>query len=274
MNVSMQDTFNLGWKLAAVLEGRSAPELLHTYSAERQAIAQNLIDFDREWSTTIARPPLDSDHPERGGSKPGDLQVAFVKAGRYTSGLATQYQPSALTGEATHQALAGGFPIGMRFHSAPVVRIGDAKPIGLGHVHEADGRWRLYVFADASGSRADALFEELHSVILPRFTPAGAEPDSVLDVRAIFQSCHRDAAVIALPEVLRPRKGRLGLRDYEKAFAIDTRAGIDIFNTRGIDRTSGALVIVRPDQYVSHVLPLDAFDELESFLRGFLLEAS
>jgi phenol 2-monooxygenase len=40
MNVSMQDAFNLGWKLAAVLEGRSAPALLETYSAERQPIAQ------------------------------------------------------------------------------------------------------------------------------------------------------------------------------------------------------------------------------------------
>src|SRR5690606_7153369 len=35
MNVGMQDGFNLGWKLAAVLDGRAAPELLHTYSEER-----------------------------------------------------------------------------------------------------------------------------------------------------------------------------------------------------------------------------------------------
>ena len=39
MNVSMQDAFNLGWKLAAVLQGRSPASLLHTYSAERQAVA-------------------------------------------------------------------------------------------------------------------------------------------------------------------------------------------------------------------------------------------
>ena len=31
MNVSMQDAFNLGWKLVAVLEGRAKPELLRTY---------------------------------------------------------------------------------------------------------------------------------------------------------------------------------------------------------------------------------------------------
>ncbi|MET0677132.1 MAG: FAD-dependent monooxygenase, partial [Bradyrhizobium sp.] len=40
MNVSMQDTFNLGWKLAAVLRKRCAPHLLHSYSAERQAVAK------------------------------------------------------------------------------------------------------------------------------------------------------------------------------------------------------------------------------------------
>ena len=33
MNFSMQDSFNLGWKLAAVLAGHCAPGLLHTYSA-------------------------------------------------------------------------------------------------------------------------------------------------------------------------------------------------------------------------------------------------
>jgi len=40
MNVSMADAWNLGWKLGAVLRGRAKPELLHTYSAERQKIAQ------------------------------------------------------------------------------------------------------------------------------------------------------------------------------------------------------------------------------------------
>jgi phenol 2-monooxygenase len=274
MNVSMQDGFNLGWKLAAVLEGRSAPELLHTYSAERQAIAQDLIEFDQQWSATIARPPLDPEHPELGGIEPGKLQAAFVESGRYTAGLATRYRGSVLTGDAVHQSLATGFPIGMRFHSAPVVRIGDAKEVQLGHTHEADGRWRLYAFADTAGSRAEGLFEHLQNTVVPRFTPAGADPDSVLDVRAVFPAGHRERNVIDLPDLLRPQKGRLGLRDYEKAFAAGTRLGVDIFDERDIDRTEGALVVVRPDQYVAHVLPLDAFEELNAFLGGLLLEAT
>ena len=54
MNVSMQDGFNLGWKLASVLRKRCPPSLLHTYSAERRAIAKELIDFDREWAALLA----------------------------------------------------------------------------------------------------------------------------------------------------------------------------------------------------------------------------
>src|SRR5699024_1526711 len=50
MNVSMQDGFNLGWKLGSVLIGQATSSLLATYSAERQPVAQQLIDFDREWS--------------------------------------------------------------------------------------------------------------------------------------------------------------------------------------------------------------------------------
>ena len=39
----MRDAFNLGWKLAAVLRGLSPTSLLHTYSAERQTVANELI---------------------------------------------------------------------------------------------------------------------------------------------------------------------------------------------------------------------------------------
>ncbi|MEX3949612.1 FAD-binding monooxygenase [Paraburkholderia sp. EG287B] len=271
MNVSMQDGFNLGWKLGAVLEGRSAADLLRTYSAERQPIAQELIDFDKEWSTMMAAPPKDPNRPEAGGVDPAELQAYFVRAGRYTAGVATRYRPGTLTGEATHQALASGFVIGTRFHSAPVVRLADAKPVHLGHAARADGRWRLYAFADAQGKALDALCEHLFSApdsVLRLVTPEGADIDSVLDLRAVLQQPHREVRMESLPDLLRPKKGRYGLVDYEKAFTSDTSA--DIFDARGIDRGRGALVIVRPDQYVAQVLPLDAYAELHAFFRPII----
>ena len=276
MNVSMQDTFNLGWKLACVLEGRAGPQLLRTYSAERQRIAQGLIDFDKEWSKIMASPPKDPSRPELGGVDPQELQAYFVKSGRYTAGVATHYTPTTvLTAQATYQALAEGFTIGMRFHSAPVVRLADAKPVQLGHAARADGAWRLYAFADASGKllgELAAFLAESPNSPIRRFTPTGADIDSVIDVLAVFQQGHRELKVEALPSILLPRKGCFGLIDYEKAYCLDLKNGPDIFDLRGIDREKGALVVVRPDQYVSHILPLDAHDELSAFFGQFLLD--
>ena len=275
MNVSMQDTFNLGWKLAAVLEGRARPELLNTYSVERHAIAQHLIDFDKQWSKIMASPPKDPAHPELGGVDPAELQAYFVKSGRYTAGVATQYPPATvLTAQPLHQDLARGFTIGMRFHSAPVVRVADAKPMQLGHAARADGAWRIYAFADANGERLRALAQFLSEAAdspIRRFTPAGADPDSVIDLRAVFQQGHRDLRVDDLPAALLPRKGRFGLIDYEKVFSPDLKDGPDIFVARGIDRGQGAIVIVRPDQYVANVLPLDGHEALAGFFAEFMV---
>ncbi len=150
MNVSMQDAFNLGWKLAAVLCGRCTPDFLHSYSAERQAIAKELIDFDREWATIISAPVRAPDDLGGKGVDPEEVRGYFVRHGRYTAGTATRYSQSMLTGEKAHQHLAKGIEIGTRFHSAPVVRLADAKPVSLGHVAKADGRWRIYAFAIAA----------------------------------------------------------------------------------------------------------------------------
>jgi phenol 2-monooxygenase len=44
----------------------------------------------------------------------------------------------------------------------------------------------------------------------------------------------------------------------------------DIFDMRGIHREQGCMIVVRPDQYVAHVLPLDGYDELAAFFAGVL----
>jgi phenol 2-monooxygenase len=271
MNVSMQDGFNLGWKLASVLRKRCAPHLLHTYSAERQAVAKELIDFDREWAALMASSK---------GFDPAETQRYFVQHGRYTAGTATRYRPALLTGEPTHQHLAEGLTIGMRFHSAPVIRVADAKPVQLGHVVKADGRWRIFAFAGAGEAAAPnspirALCEFLAQARespVRKYTPTGEDTDAVIDVRAVFQQGHRELAVEAMPSFLLPQKGRYGLRDYEKIFCADLKGGHDIFTLRGIDRERGCIVIVRPDQYVAHVLPLEAHAQLAAFFDGFMVQ--
>jgi 2,4-dichlorophenol 6-monooxygenase len=42
-NTSIQDSYNLAWKLAAVLRGQAGPELLDTYSIERAPVAERIV---------------------------------------------------------------------------------------------------------------------------------------------------------------------------------------------------------------------------------------
>lgn len=267
MNVSMGDALNLGWKLAAVLEGRSHEDLLHSYSEERQAVAQDLIDFDREWTQVLSEKADET--PPAAAPK---FQDYFIRHGRYTAGTAVRYAPSLLTGDGTFQQLAEGYPIGMRFHSAPVIRQADGKPMELGHVIEADGRWRLFAFADGPETRFGDLMDYLASSPgspLLRHTPDRADPDSVIDLRAVFQRPHTEMTASEIHDMLRPRKGGFGLIDYEKVFCASPVR--DIFDMRGIDRKLGCAVIVRPDQYVADVVPLDDIDRLSAFFDRILL---
>jgi phenol 2-monooxygenase len=267
MNVSMQDGFNLGWKLAHVLDGRSPESLLSTYSAERQVVAKNLIDFDKEWSSLMARKPEEL-------KDPAELETFYTSTAEFPAGFMTQYAPSMLIGEATHAARAAGYPIGKRFKSAPVIRVADTNPVELGHHHRADGRWRLYAFADAAAPGeasavsdwAEWLRTSPDSPLLVH-TPDGVDVDSVFDVKVIYQQAHTALDIGRVPEVFLPRVGPFALIDYEKVYA--TNSNRDIFELRGIDR-DGAVVIVRPDQYVANVLPLTATEELAAFFQPIL----
>ncbi len=43
-NTSIQDSFNLAWKLALVVRGQADPKLLDSYSAERQPVGRQVVD--------------------------------------------------------------------------------------------------------------------------------------------------------------------------------------------------------------------------------------
>jgi phenol 2-monooxygenase len=272
MNVSMADTFNLGWKLAAVLRGQAAPALLHTYSEERRAKAKELIDFDRDMARLFSAKPKNADQAAQ-------FQRYFKKHGRYTAGVETHYDPSMITTSGDSQALTTGLKTGMRFHSAPVIQASDGKPVHLGHTLKADGRWRIIAFAndtDIGQAGADIaalctfLTQDPDSPVV-KYTPKSADIDGVIDLRVVFQTSHHDLKIETLPSLLLPTKGCYGLIDYEKIFCPDFKNGPDIFDHRGIDRKIGALLIVRPDQFIAKVQPLDDNAGLSAFFAPFMV---
>lgn len=269
MNVSMQDGWNISWKLAHVLSGRADASILHTYSAERQEIAQNLIDFDRQWSSMMARKPEEFDYP-------GQLEEFYEKTFEFPAGFMTQYKPNTvLCGTDKYQQLAAGFPLGKRFKSAMVIRRGDNNPIHMGHEHEADGRWRIYVFADAPapGEPSKAadfgrwLGEDAASPVV-KYTPAGGDDSAVFESKIVYQQDYTEVEFADVPAVFKPHAGKWRVQEWDKVLACGR--GHDIFETRGVSR-DGAVVVVRPDQYVAAILPLDATAELAAFFDGFML---
>lgn len=272
MNVSMADTFNLGWKLAAVLKGQSPETLLHSYSAERQAKAQELIDFDRDMARLFSERSNDAADSDQ-------FQRYFQKHGRYTAGVETRYDSSFLVGSTEHQDLAKGLETGKRFHSAIVCRVADAKYMQLCETLKADGRWRIFAFAPENdcGKEGGPIAEFCNFLYtadtspLRRFTPEGLDIDAIIDVRAIFQQPHRELKLEKMPPLLLPAKGRYGLTDYEKIFSSVTASGQNIFEMRNISKDKGALVVVRPDQFVSFVLPISERAALGTFFDGVLI---
>ncbi|KAI6835820.1 tetracycline 6-hydroxylase protein [Hortaea werneckii] len=293
MNVSMNDAYNLGWKLASVLKGQAHPELLHTYTEERQNIAQQLIDFDREIARLFAAKPKSQEsetgNDAEGAIDPAVFQDYFTRQGRFMAGVETQYAAGPLTtgDPENHQALAPGYRIGMRFPSDQVLRLADAKPVHLGHILNADGRWRILLFGPETQdptSPSSTLWGTcayLHTVLIPRYTRLaasegegdGEDIDSLLDIRAILPHSRHDIPITALPPLLLPHKGRFGIQDYEKVFTDEASYGFgfgDVFRVRGVSRSEGAMVLVRPDQYVSAVLPLGDRNGVRGLLDGVL----
>ena len=64
------------------------------------------------------------------------------------------------------------------------------------------------------------------------------------------------------------------MRDYEKIFCSDKSDGNDIFNIRQINRNNGCVVLIRPDQYIAKILPLDDISKASEFFLQFMIKQS
>ncbi|KAG9232386.1 thioredoxin-like protein [Amylocarpus encephaloides] len=278
MNVSLQDGYNIGWKLAHVLRGLSPPSLLETYALERYQVARTLIDFDRAWTRQMS---AGKTRTEDGTEE--DFSETFVKAGRYTAGLTATYDDSPITSaENSSQNLAPGLVVGMRFPSTQVVRFCDVKPMQLANALPSDGRWRIVIFAGdlakrGSIARLEKLGKYLYShptAPIPHFTPPDADIDSVIEAIIILSGDRLKTDQEDIPECFTPKTGKWGMRDLHK---IHMDAGSynhghgHAYEFYGINEQEGAVVMVRPDQSVSMVLEINDHAAIGKFLAGFLL---
>jgi len=184
MNVSMQDTYNLGWKLGAVINGSADRAILKTYQSERRRIAQDLIDFDHRFSRLFSGRPAKDVMDEEGISMT-EFKDAFVKGNMFASGLgeypcaraililrtdiglAVDYGASLIVakeGSTTEQgdgtdvssskaistvsqeSYASNVKLGMRMPSFKVLNQSDARPWHFQELLKSNGCWRIVIF--------------------------------------------------------------------------------------------------------------------------------
>ena len=111
-NTAIEDAANLGWKLAAVIEGWGGPDLLASYDAERRAAATRNTGYARDFADSIgnysAQPGLENDNAE------GERLRA--EAGEY------------LAGHARAEFDIPGITFGTRYDGSPVIVADGSAP--------------------------------------------------------------------------------------------------------------------------------------------------
>ena len=147
MNVSLQDGYNIGWKLASFLKGQTVMDVLGTYVTDRQRVAENLIEWDKNWVKSVG-----SKGKDQGGvldaNNNVDVSEIWVKARIFTAGLSIKYDDSLITrAKGSLQSRTKNLKVGMRFPSSRVIRFCDALEMQFLKAFPSDGRWRIVVFA-------------------------------------------------------------------------------------------------------------------------------
>lgn len=257
MNVSMNDAYNLTWKLAFTVRGLASPSLLKTYQTERRHIAKQLVEFDEKWSHLFAS----QDNLE--GPQFEDL---FLQSKGFVSGCGHRYPSSPLTDEQVDvkivQEAAESLTPGKRLLPIHLTRHIDGASLNIIDDMWSNGHFRIVVFA---GSRLqDGGLDKVSTYLTGKDSPLNhnstsskskandilynpaLDPDTIIELFLIHNSPHLETSIETLPAPFPEWRATI----YED---VQQKAHGEL----GIDLDVGALVVVRPDGYVGLVTGLD-----------------
>jgi phenol 2-monooxygenase len=309
MNVSMQDGYNLGWKVAMAAAGAALDDnkLLSTYTGERYPVAQKLVAYDR---TLFA---------ENGTLDTKMMMKFHMEFQDFASGLKLDYPESILVAKSTsNQAAATGLTVGESFKHHKVLGHATSQLYWTTKLFESDGRFRIVLMAGdvcraeqmervknfcdrLESDRKDSNKEEtslLYTRYPYRFTPSvvaqdnnvpnGQHPSisfrherprtSMISLLAIHSAVKTNESIslFDFPAALR---GTLDDEYYGYDFSrvlVDEAVHYDrycdgrAYERWGIDRNTGAVVVVRPDMHVGWIGDLDDTDALETYFANIL----
>lgn len=242
MNTGIQDAFNLSWKLAYVLKGWAKPDLLDSFSAERQPVAAALLDGTDKAYTSILSP---SEILQRGARFFGPfllnsemVQTTFRNT---LEEIKIAYDHSPLNGDYNGSS---GPKAGQRTLDAEVVRLSDYQTVRLYDLMRGPA-WTLLLFGGPAGkSTTYAQLKTLADRLLSRF------PQQLR------------AYLVAAETTLSPDAGW-------PADAVLIDAQHYVHHTYGVK--APCLYLMRPDGFVGFRAPANQTDALEAYVANWFV---
>ncbi|KAJ5985729.1 Phenol hydroxylase C-terminal dimerization [Penicillium canescens] len=276
MNVSMMDSYNLAWKLMYHINGLAAQPtcsnkptlLLETYQTERHQIAQQLIDFDRKFSTMFSGEMATTE-----GLMQEELQQAFELNNGFTSGCGVEYpenmlvvrdedninSPSLIQGT---DYLSGILRPGRRLLNVRLLRHADGWQRDIHDDLPSTGRFRIMCLTSADLLDQNSISAQtLEAVTLL----AAQFPKSVVEQIILHPKLHRSFEWDDIPACV---KQEAEMRFYDGS-VLD-----DAYTIYGVDPARGVLLVVRPDGYVGVVASLDDVQRVDRYLKSCIRTVS
>ncbi|KIK75908.1 hypothetical protein PAXRUDRAFT_783815 [Paxillus rubicundulus Ve08.2h10] len=269
MNASMNDTHNLAWKIAHVLRGWASTSLLKTYELERRKYAQDLINFDKEFSTLFSGKPRTAENQD--GISHEQFLTAFQAFGGFTSGVGVHYSSSAIV-EVRHQRYARGLIIGQRMLPQIFIHAANMRPVEIQDMLPADTRFKLLLFVghltEIRISQLNLLAKDLSkpTALFQKYSPHG-NISSLFDIVTVTAGKKDDINYLNVPALFRPHWSKVLLDDTD---VTGTKGG-NAYDRFGIDTKDVIIVVIRPDGYVGTIAPSTALEDLDEYFGSFLL---
>ncbi|KFA68905.1 hypothetical protein S40285_08992 [Stachybotrys chlorohalonatus IBT 40285] len=309
-NTSIQDGWNLGWKLAMALAHepshtakKESPAILATYEGERHPVAHMLIEYDRAWSKMFMG---NTEHTS------DEFLRRFMSFQPFIHGRSFKYPDGALISRQTStQSVAKNVLVGESFPHAYVVLHANPQEWITTKIFRADGRFRIVLLpGDLSipdqMSRAREFCERIttangneQSLLHTRYpypfvklsgveVAEGQNPDSFIHYRRhptslielitiSYSTKPAQDVSVRFEDLPTAMRGQFDEQcfgwDYECAFLdarLETSCDGTAYERWGVDKQKGAVVVVRPDMHVGWVGDIEDVKELEGYFDNVL----
>ncbi|KAF3900343.1 Phenol hydroxylase, C-terminal dimerization [Trichophyton interdigitale] len=268
MNISMMDAHNLSWKLAYTINGLHPDvddpgALLKSYEVERYSVAQQLIDFDKKYSTGFSKRTTGEENEVQATLKQ-NLEV-YEQSIAFASGCGIEYPETSLIDRTFPDGYQnpvrgtdyfhGILRPGRRLLNVTIRRFADGFHRDIHDDLVSNGRFRILCMTstdllDSDGTSARIILSI--SALLPLFPP------SLIEAVVIYPRLPRELDWNCLPKELKQMAEMRFYSGYEVE---------DAYKVYGVDPDNGALAVIRPDGCVGVISRLDDIPRLETYLE-------